>query len=1396
MPLESQSSPTLLQRLSAVSDRWQVAIAALLLAVVLLPGLGRSGLLDPWEMDRAAVARQMAAAPRVLVAEGGDGSLAAALEKAAGSRYAVVRTANKADARAGVAVQAAVQRLGHEVAHAVVVDLDAAHQRGRSWDDVAVPLATIESQNPGMALLLVSASDGQEALQATARARARQWAASARGVATAGWLAADDDGEPLWPLFASRAEVVRADALVAALDRSCPSPWSLPGHKRDGEMVAVPWLEAAVAASGFALAGNTETGARLGGALTVLLTGLLTVLAVRRLWGIRTAWLALLVYATLPSAVGIARLLTMEATPLLGMALVALGLAQGAAAGQSLDDSAPAAAQQRPSRLWWLWFLAGCVVLLLGRGLAGATMASAVAVAYLLATADLRWSTAAVACLSVAALAAAATVVLGDGGDAVLLRGLRFTQSTFSAGPDSFHRDFAWFVGQAGFGLFPWGAAVAIGLGLLLTGTHVAVEDANRLRASRVGAALLLGLVVPFAVVAVLVRQYNHLVVPVAAVATVAAAVALDALLRGQLRGRLVAAFVILSTLLLHREIGKGADTLTRFFAFDPPLAPAGGTGPLVWPSELAMSRPLRAVALLAVVAFALGLARPFATVQRAVEALRRPRLAAWTLGALAMAWALDALISLGTKLDVLLKTQAQATGYNYDRMWVPIQDTRPEVIAPAVGLALLLAVTAAACTASGLQGRGWGRVVLAAGRWLRAPSVLVAVVAVGAVAVAGSGLSILLRLHPEMGMGGVLAAGLKSSAFVAVVVMAAAVALSRVLLGHAARSDSLLAPIARAAHEGLGTLLAVLALLAVAAVGVGASQTAGTWSFPLYLVGCWWLVVTVVLAAAGRTGHHGGEPGRAAWMAVGMGFFAAAALAGPLAVRYIAETQPRAEAWRYLMRLLVASADAAALLLAAALVAVNRWAAPGQAGEADGSGAGPRWSVRIDAAVAWVGRIERPHWAAAAMVLAGIVFSTGYGRALLPGLSLHFSQKHLLQHVSDSAGAAVDSRGQPRAFAHGSSQSGSGNNFYTQTMPLIEDRQAVVALLAGDNVATRITDNAQGGIARTLALPGWDPQGDANHDQRRDEMADFAVVHAVEGARVQVAGAGWQAGAWQGAAVWAPSAQSATVIDNTTDTLTLSVPLTLVPDDPAKGWIAIDKASPGGGTRRAWQHAAMRAEQRFVVLPKDAFSEVNHAFRQAHGGRHIAVVDAASSRLVLAANFLQAAQVDQNWLRQALVTPEDLARDKAVQRISVNFDNTIQLVGFKLAEPAVSRSQKYKMTLYWKVLKATPTSWKLFMHPHPLHLDRWPLTDPDPSEDENKPCNGCFQTNHWQPGDLIADSFEQEVPLGTSAGPNEIILGWYNPSSDTRLPVLSATGPGVIKHGDNRATIGHLQVR
>lgn len=1356
-----------LSRVAGLGTGPLLAITTLVLLAALLPGLGKPGLLDPWEMDRAAVARRMAGPPKVVVVEGPGDKLLVALGKQLGERAALVRAASKADASPVAALQAAQQKLGREVAHTLVVDAVGLQQQlGGSPDELANQLAAIEAQNRGMALVLVHAGSPEPLHKALAQARARTAGPAYRNASTAGWIEADGDLQSMWPLMVGGETLTNDAGAAQAVLAATPSPWRWPVHKRESQNQALPWLDAAAAALTLHWFGPTEFGARLGGALLVLLTGLFVVLGARRILGPVGGWAALGVFATLPETLGLGRLVTFEAGPMLGAALVALGLGQGA-----LRD------ERQTGRDWPAWILAGALVLLASRGLGGATMAAGMCVAYALAASDARAPIVGVTLATLGLLGWAAFRVLGDG-DADpnwvhVLRGWRFTQNPFSNGPDQYHRDFAWFVGQAGFGVYPWGAAVALGVGRLLL-----ADKADDNRQFAVGAALLVGLVVPFTVVGVLIRQFHHLVVPVAGVAAVAAAALVVALLRGEVSGRLAALFVVLSTLLLHREIGKGADAVTRFFAFDPPIAAAGATGDPAWPSELKMVRALRAVALLAVVAFAVGTARPFATVRAVVTGLQARAAAGWALGAIGLLWAIDVLVSMGTKLDVQLKTSAQTTGYAYDRAWVVIQDTRPEVLAATCAFALLILATAAAAwwTPEAQAERWWLRALQRCGNLVRNSAVAHAVVGVCALATLGSGLSIFAHLNADAGWPGALRAGFGSSAFWTPVALLVFAALGRTAFARAEHADSLFAPLVRGARQHGGLVFGLLGWLAVAGLGIGASQAAGTWMFPVYLVAVWGLALALALVAIGTAQ---GSAESLAWPTVGAGAFAVFVLFGPLAGRWVAEAATPAEGYKYVAQVLVAAPDTAALWVVAAALAVNRVI-----------GGRPVWAERLQNAIGLLGRIEQPRNAALALFAGGAVFAAGYGK-LLPDLAVHFSQKHLVQLIAEAGGAGNDDSGAPRTFTHGA-RTGSDNNFYTQSMPLLDDRAAVLSLLANENTAIRLATGVQGSPPRMVALPGWNADLDKDGNQDRDAAAWFGLATAADGDKVTLTGAAFAPGQWKGAAVYAPNGQTATVLDNAASAVTLSAPLAIGPDDPARAWIVLEKGQGEGN----WRHAAGKPMQRFVVLPKEAFSELNHAMRQSHAGRHIAVMDSSSSRLVLAANFLRAAQPDQNWLRKSLMKPEDLNKVTGLRRIQVNFDNALHLVGYKLADPAVQRAQKYRMTLYWKVVKPTPTSWKIFMHPHPLHLDRWPLTQPDPSEDENKSCNGCFATNHWMPGDLIADEFDQEVPLGTNSGPNEIILGLYNPSSDQRMPLLSATGAGVIKHGDNRATIGHLQIR
>ena len=1306
--------------LRAALDRWQLPLAVALLAALLLPGLGRSGLLDPWEMDRAAVARRMAAAPRVLVVEAAAGGLLATLEKSSAA-LSLSHPFDGTERTAAAAMQSTVTRLGRQIAHAVVVDLDGVlgpNPDAARVEQVATQLAQIEAQNRGTALVLVT----REARAATATAKTlREGLAAAqvkslqqslRGTPAGEALADPKLAEALAPKWAPGVALVPPDATAATLQANCPSPWRMPVFKQGGATVTVPWLEAAIVAASLRLFGPSETAARLPGALVAILLGLIVVFATRRLWGPTEAWLGLLVFATLPLTWGLARVLTFEVTAPLGVALVALGLALGVA--QRLAG-------------WGAWVAMGALLLFLGHGLAGLTMAAGIGLAYLLATGDRRGGPIVAALGLTAALGVCAAWVLSHPED-LLLRSLRFTQWPFGGGPGAVHRDFSWFIGQAGFGLFPWGAPFVLGLATLL-GAPSSHEPTLASDRHRPHAALLAGILVPIVVLSVLVKEFNHFVLPLAPLAAVVTAAMLGDLLAGRISGRLVAVFVAFATLLLHREIGKGADAVTRFVAFDPPLQVA--TGDYLWPEELKLPRELRAVALLSVLAFCLGAAKPLETVQATLDRLRRPRAAAWTLGVLGILWLLDVLVSLGTRLDVLLKTEAQTSGYHYDRVWVTLQAIRPEVIAGAVAFALLLlyAAVTTGMDRAGIERRKLLRLPLHVGSLLLWTPIAFGVVAAAALAVLATGAMVPIAVEKRswgeaLAQSEALALGARSAAFLLPLGLAGLVLLLRGLtrtMGDKVRAfdplqeDTLLgALMAGVSTKGL-LAAGLLALLAVAGLGIGASQAAGTWTWP-YLGSVWALFLALALVVLGHAGSRAGAYG---WPLVGAGLIVAGSLAVPLAARYWQEVvilaeDPGAkkEALRYFAKLLVTAPDTGVLLGLALAVALIRI----------GTGR-PRLDHVIGFGVRLVQGLEQPRVAAAALVFAGVVFSAGYAYTLLPGLSVHYSQKHLLQKIAEAGGSGRDLAGAPRTYTHGSTKAGSDNNFYTQSMPAIEDRQAVLALLAGQNVATRVTDNAEGGATRQVALPGWSDGVDANKDGKRDAPAWFGVATKVDGVRIEAKGAGWQPGAWTGAQVFAAEGPPLQVLDNTADSLTLAAPSALQPEEPLRGAFTIDKLQAPTGHDK---HAAPSPLQRFVVVPKDAFSELNHAFRSAHGGKHVPVLDAASSRLVLATDRLQPGQEDQNWLRKSVITQAEFDKLEGVRKLHANFDDQLHLIGFKLADASVARSQKYKLTLYWRVNKPTTTSWKLFMHPHPLHLDRWPLTPPDPSEDENKPCIGA----------------------------------------------------------------------
>jgi len=224
------------------------------------------------------------------------------------------------------------------------------------------------------------------------------------------------------------------------------------------------------------------------------------------------------------------------------------------------------------------------------------------------------------------------------------------------------------------------------------------------------------------------------------------------------------------------------------------------------------------------------------------------------------------------------------------------------------------------------------------------------------------------------------------------------------------------------------------------------------------------------------------------------------------------------------------------------------------------------------------------------------------------------------------------------------------------------------------------------------------------------------------------------------------------------------------------------------------------QSRRTFFIVPKTQWSELNSAFRQAAGGRFPPVLDDRSSRFILVASSLAPSETDRNWLKAATITQSEFDALTDVTRETVDFDGKVQFVGYWLDSNAVRRGGNAVLKTYFKCTDKVPVSYRMFMHidrqgsSSRIHGDHWILNLVKETEEQTS-CVGCYATTHWLKGDIIVDTYEIEVPIGSPSGPHDIWMGFYNPSDDKRLPVKDYDKTKVRHDGQNRVRIGVLTV-
>ena len=131
---------------------------------------------------------------------------------------------------------------------------------------------------------------------------------------------------------------------------------------------------------------------------------------------------------------------------------------------------------------------------------------------------------------------------------------------------------------------------------------------------------------------------------------------------------------------------------------------------------------------------------------------------------------------------------------------------------------------------------------------------------------------------------------------------------------------------------------------------------------------------------------------------------------------------------------------------------------------------------------------------------------------------------------------------------------------------------------------------------------------------------------------------------------------------------------------------------------------------------------------------------------------------------------------------VGANLGGQIALDAYELPRLQYQPGEAVTITFFWRAITPPTDDYNLFIH----------LTTPQGgivSEIDTRPQNGSALTSSWQVGQVIIDPYQLPIPDTTAAGDYEIRVGFYNPSTNTRLPI---SDPGRAEADD----LGSLVLR
>jgi hypothetical protein len=137
-------------------------------------------------------------------------------------------------------------------------------------------------------------------------------------------------------------------------------------------------------------------------------------------------------------------------------------------------------------------------------------------------------------------------------------------------------------------------------------------------------------------------------------------------------------------------------------------------------------------------------------------------------------------------------------------------------------------------------------------------------------------------------------------------------------------------------------------------------------------------------------------------------------------------------------------------------------------------------------------------------------------------------------------------------------------------------------------------------------------------------------------------------------------------------------------------------------------------------------------------------------------------------------------------QQVDARLGEAIRLAGYRLAQDEASPGDTLLVTLYWRAEGPVDGDYTAFVH----------LQGADGSlvaQQDNPPVRGTRPTGGWEPGVLVEDPYEIQIPADAAFGEYVLSAGMYDPETVERLMASRSDGEQLP---EDRVVLTHVQVR